>query len=94
LQYEFIDFFSFHFQDEESLGWEEEVEHAGREEDLEVVWLEETSDGGQDSVEEDDKEEEGHDEEEEGHEEGTGLDDDGVGWWVCFRIRIHTPIYE
>jgi hypothetical protein len=37
LQYEFIDFFSFHFQDEESLGWEEEVEHAGREEDLEVV---------------------------------------------------------
>jgi hypothetical protein len=37
LQYEFIDFFSFHFQDEESLGWEEEVEHAGWEEDLEVV---------------------------------------------------------
>jgi hypothetical protein len=46
LQYEFTNFFSFHFQDEESLGWEEEVEHAGREEDLEVVGLEETSDGG------------------------------------------------
>jgi hypothetical protein len=27
LQYEFTDFFSFHFQDEESLGQEAEVEH-------------------------------------------------------------------
>jgi hypothetical protein len=42
----------------------------GHEEDLEVVGLEETSDGGQDSEEED--------EEVEGHEEGTGLDDKGV----------------
>jgi hypothetical protein len=42
---------SFHsiFQDEESLGPEEEVEHARQEEDLEVVGLEETSGGAQDS---------------------------------------------
>jgi hypothetical protein len=79
LQYEFIDFFAFHFQDEEILGWEEEVEHVGWEEDVEVMGLEETFDGGQDSVEKDDKEEEvGHDEEE-GHGEGAGLDDKGVG---------------
>jgi hypothetical protein len=51
LQYEFTNFFSFHFQREE------EVEHTGQEEDLEVVGLEETSDGGQDSME--DEEEEG-----------------------------------
>jgi hypothetical protein len=52
---------SFHsiFQDEESLG---------REEDLELAGLEETSDGGQDSEEED-----------EGHEESVGLDDEGWG---------------
>jgi hypothetical protein len=60
------------------LGLEEEVEHAGREEDLEVVGLEETSEGGQDSEEEDEEEVEGH-EEEEGHEEGAGLEDEGVG---------------
>jgi hypothetical protein len=65
------------------LGREEEVEHAGREEDVEVAGLEGTSDGGQESVEEDDK---GND------EEGVGLDDEGVGRWVCFRIRIHMPI--
>jgi hypothetical protein len=53
------------FKDEESLWWEEKVE---------IVGLEETSDGGQDSKEEDDKEEN-----EEGHEEGVGLDDEGVG---------------
>jgi hypothetical protein len=40
------------FQDEESLGREEEVEHVGWE-DLEVAWLEETSDGGWDFKEED-----------------------------------------
>jgi hypothetical protein len=65
----------FHFQDEESLGLEE-VEHAGREEDLEVAGLEETSDDEQDSVEE---EEENEHDEEEGHKEGAGLDDEGVG---------------
>jgi hypothetical protein len=48
------------FKDEESLWWEEKVE---------IVGLEETSDGGQDSKEEN----------EEGHEEGVGLDDEGVG---------------
>jgi hypothetical protein len=80
LQYEFTDFFSFYFQDEESLGREEEVEHAGLEEDVEVAGLEKTSNGGQDSVEEEDEEEDkGHDEEEEGHEEGAWLDDEGVG---------------
>jgi hypothetical protein len=45
------------FYDEESLGREEEVEHVGWQEDLEVVGLEETSNRGQDSEEEDDKEE-------------------------------------
>jgi hypothetical protein len=40
----------------------------GREEDLELAGLEETSDGGQDSEEED-----------EGHEESAGLDDEGWG---------------
>jgi hypothetical protein len=40
LQYEFTGVFSFHFQDGESLGQEEEVEHARREEDVEVVGLE------------------------------------------------------
>jgi hypothetical protein len=48
--------------------WEEEVEDAGREEDLEVAEWEQSSDGGQ----EDSKEEEEH-------EEGAGLDDEGVG---------------
>jgi hypothetical protein len=57
------------------LGREEEVEHAGWE-DLEVVGLEETSDGGQDSEKEDDEEE---DDEEEGHKEGARLDNEGVG---------------
>jgi hypothetical protein len=52
--------------------WEEEVEDAGREEDLEVAEWEQSSDGGQ----EDSKEEE---HEEEQHEEGAGLDDEGVG---------------
>jgi hypothetical protein len=55
------------FQDKESLGREEEVEVVGLE-DLEVVGLKETSNGG------------GRDsEEEEGHEDGAGLDDEGVG---------------
>jgi hypothetical protein len=37
----------FIFQDEESLGWEEEVEAVGLEEDLDTVGLKETSiDGG------------------------------------------------
>jgi hypothetical protein len=88
LQYEFTNFFSFHFQDEESLGREEEVEHAGREEDVEVAGLEGTSNGGQDSVEDEDE----RNNEEEGHEEGVGLDDEGVGRRVCFRIHIHMPI--
>jgi hypothetical protein len=44
------------FQNEESLGREEEVQVAGLEEDLDAVGLEDTSDGiGQDS-----EEEEGH----------------------------------
>jgi hypothetical protein len=63
------------FQDEESLGREEEVEATGLEEDLDVAGLKYTSDGGwQDSEEE----EEGHEEGEEGHEEGAGLYDEGV----------------
>jgi hypothetical protein len=39
---------SFHsiFQDEESLGQEEEVEHAGHEDDLEGAELEDTTNGG------------------------------------------------
>jgi hypothetical protein len=56
------------FQDEESLGREEEVEAMGREEDLDAARLEDTSDGG------------GHDsKEEEGHEEGVRLYDEGWG---------------
>jgi hypothetical protein len=52
------------FQDEESLGQEEEVEATGLEEDLDAAGLEDTSDGrGQDSEEKED---------EEGHEEGVG----------------------
>jgi hypothetical protein len=49
---------SFHlfFQDEKSLGEEEEVEHAGWEEDLEVARLEESFDGGHYSEEEEDEE--------------------------------------
>jgi hypothetical protein len=67
LQYEFTDFFTFHFQDKESLGQEEEVEAAGLEEDLDTVELEGTSyDRGQDV-------------EEEGHEEGAGLYDERAG---------------
>jgi hypothetical protein len=43
-------------QDEDSLGWEEEVEAVGLDEDLDATRLEDTSDGGgQDS-----EEEEGH----------------------------------
>jgi hypothetical protein len=50
------------FQNEESLGREEEVQVAGLEEDLDVVGLEDTSDGiGKDS-----EEEEGHEVGEEG----------------------------
>jgi hypothetical protein len=50
------------FQNEESLGREEEVQVAGLEEDLDAVGLEDTSDGiGQDS-----EEEEGHEVGEEG----------------------------
>jgi hypothetical protein len=78
LQYEFTNFFSFHFQDEESLEREEEVEHAGQKEDLEVAGLEETPNRGQDSKEEKDEQED-KEEEEEGHEEGVGLEDEGGG---------------
>jgi hypothetical protein len=67
LQYGFINFFSFHFLGCRDLGWKEEVEEAGREEDLEVVGWEESSVGGQE------------DSEEEGHEDGAELDDEGVG---------------
>jgi hypothetical protein len=76
LQYEFADFFSFHFQDEESLEREEvvEVEHVGQKEDLEVAGLEETPNRGQDSKEEKDEQED-----KEGHEEGVGLEDEGGG---------------
>jgi hypothetical protein len=50
------------FQNEESLGREEEVQVAGLEEDLDAMGLEDTSDGiGQDS-----EEEEGHEVGEEG----------------------------
>jgi hypothetical protein len=45
LQYEFIDCFSYHFAEREELGWEEDMEDAGRE-DLEVAGWEERSDGG------------------------------------------------
>jgi hypothetical protein len=63
------------FQDEESLGREEEVEAAGSEEDLDTPRLEDTSDsGGRDC-----EEEEGHEEGEEGHDDGAGLYDEGVG---------------
>jgi hypothetical protein len=56
------------------LGREEEVEVVGLEEDLDVARLEDTSEGGgQDS------EEEGHEEGEEGHEDGARLYDEGVG---------------
>jgi hypothetical protein len=53
------------------LGWEEEVEATRLEEDADVVGLEETSDGGHYSVEE--EEEDGYD------EEGAALDDEVVG---------------
>jgi hypothetical protein len=60
------------FQDDESLGWEEEVEVVGLEEDLDAVGHEGTSDGGrQDSAKEED-------EEEEEHEDDAGLYNDGV----------------
>jgi hypothetical protein len=61
-------FISFHsiFQDEESSGWEEEVEDAGWEVDLEVAGREESSDGGQE------------DSEEEGPDEGVELNE-GLG---------------
>jgi hypothetical protein len=83
LQYEFADFFSLHFQDEESLERVEEeevveVEHVGQKEDLEVAGLEETPNRGQDSKEEKDEQED-KEEEEEGHEEGVGLEDEGGG---------------
>jgi hypothetical protein len=48
------------------------VEDEGREEDLEVEGWEESSDGGQEDLEEEDNEEEGH-------EEGVGLDNEGIG---------------
>jgi hypothetical protein len=54
------------FQDEDSLGREEEVEVAGLEEDFDAARLEDTFNGG----EQDSKEQEG---EEEGHEEGVGV---------------------
>jgi hypothetical protein len=63
--------FHFIFQDEEISGREEKVEHAGWEDDLEVVGREESSDGGQEDSEEED-------DDEEGHEEGAGLDNEGV----------------
>jgi hypothetical protein len=70
------------FQDEESLGREEEVEDAGPKEDLDTPRLEDTSDsGGRDCEEEEGHEEgeEGHEEGEEGHDDGAGLYDEGVG---------------
>jgi hypothetical protein len=59
------------FQDEDSLGREEEVEVSGLEEDFDAARLKDTFNGGeQDSKEqEDEEEEEGH----EGHEEGVGV---------------------
>jgi hypothetical protein len=54
------------FQDEESLGREEEVEAVVLD-DLDAVGLEDTTDGG------------GQDSKEEGHEEGAGLYDEEVG---------------
>jgi hypothetical protein len=61
------------FQDEESLGQEEKVEAAVLEtfDRGQVAGLE-TSDGGQDSEEEED-------DDWEGHEDGVGLDDEVVG---------------
>jgi hypothetical protein len=50
------------FQNEESLGREEEVQVAGLEEDLDAVGLEDTSD----SIGQDSEEEEGHEVGEEG----------------------------
>jgi hypothetical protein len=72
------------FQDEESMGWEEGVEAAGLEADLEAAELEETFDGGgqyseEEEDEEDNEEEEGHEEVEEGHEKGARLNDEGWG---------------
>jgi hypothetical protein len=50
------------------------------EEDLETVGLEETfDDGGLDSKEEEELEEEGHEEGEQWNEDGSVLDDEGVG---------------
>jgi hypothetical protein len=77
------------FQDGESWGGQEEVEATRLEADLEVVKLEETSGGGGQYYE---QEEDEKDHEEEGHEDGVGLDDEGVGWRVWFRIHILTPI--
>jgi hypothetical protein len=74
-QFEFTDFLHSIFQDEESL-WQEEVEAAELEADLEAAELEETSDGGGQYFEEEEDEEDHK--EEEGHEEGAGLDDEGV----------------
>jgi hypothetical protein len=53
-QYEFTDFFTFHF-----LGREEEVEASGLEEDLDAAGLKDTSDGGGQDTEEEDGNEEG-----------------------------------
>jgi hypothetical protein len=47
------------FQDEESLGREEEVEASGIEEDLDAVGLKDTSDGGGQDTEEEEGNEEG-----------------------------------
>jgi hypothetical protein len=67
LQYQFTDFFTFHFSGLGELGREEEVEAIVLE-DLDAAGLKDTTDGrGQDS------------EEEEGHEDGAGLYDEGVG---------------
>jgi hypothetical protein len=59
------------------MGWEEGVEAAGLEADLEAAELEETFDGGGQYSEE--EEDEKDHEEEEGHEEGAGLNDEGWG---------------
>jgi hypothetical protein len=81
-----ISFYSI-FHDEES-SVREEVEDAGREEDLEVAGREESSDGGQEDSEEDDD-----DDEKEGHKKRVGLDDEGVGVMGLLQdLHPHTDL--
>jgi hypothetical protein len=75
-------------QDEETLG-QEEVEDAGREEDLQVAGQEESSNGGEeDSEEEDDNKEVEEGQEEDKKEEGAGQDDEG---WVTGLLQDPHP---